>query len=133
MKEEMLMVTAKKEPVIKKSNHKAIENYAHEMEMEADFHKNKNDLETAEKFYEKAFSYNMIAAEYGNAEAQWTIYRFYKNGCWVKQDYEKAAFWLARSFENGNIYASTSDEKINEIINEKLQQWRDNGWKGGGK
>ena len=128
---EIILVTTRKEPVIKKSNHKAIENYASEMELEGDFYvSDMKDLETAKKFYQLAFDYYLIAAKYGNVDAQYALFRFYKGyGNFFTSDFEKAAFWLARSFENGNIYGTTYMAEVNKIIKEKLQEWKDSGWK----
>jgi len=101
-------------------------------------HGKNGDIDTIIKlaeYYEKikdyltAFSYYEMAAEQGNATAQFNLGYFYKNGLGVEQDYKKAKEWYEKAAEQGNataqehlgfLYLFGLGTEINYEIAEKL-------------
>lgn len=61
-----------------------------------------------EQSYENAVKCFRLAAEQGNAQAQWHLGDSYSEGHGVPQDYEEAVKWILLAAEQGNVVAQSN-------------------------
>ena len=66
-----------------------------------------NDAEN-KKQHKEAFGYYKLAAEQGNADAQYKLGLLYSNGQGVEQDYVEVAGWYLKAAEQGYAYAQNN-------------------------
>ena len=64
--------------------------------------------------YSEAFKFCSVAAEQGNAEAQFNLGVMYDNGQGVKQDYFKAVEWYQKAAEQGHPLAQIYLDRLSK-------------------
>ena len=72
--------------------------------------------EGVSKNYEAASKWYHLAAEQGDADAQYKLGLMYSNGEGILQDNKEATKWFQLAVEQGNTLAQ---EKLDEILNKK--------------
>lgn len=60
------------------------------------------------------FKNTLLEAQRKNVQAMYNVAQFYEYGKGVQQDYEQAEYWYKLAADNGNPYAITAIQKLNE-------------------
>lgn len=60
------------------------------------------------------FKNTLLEAQRKNVQAMYNVAQFYEYGKGVQQDYEQAEYWYKLAADNGNPYAVTAIQKLNE-------------------
>ena len=60
------------------------------------------------------FKNTLLEAQRRNVQAMYNVAQFYEYGKGVQQDYEQAEYWYKLAADNGNPYAVTAIQQLNE-------------------
>jgi len=73
---------------------------------------NPGEGEIPEDFFYFTLENCIEDAEQGNADAQFMLAEYYKDGIGIKQDYKKAAEWYSKAAEQGDEMAKNALENL---------------------